>query len=437
MLPMSTYIKFILLFTFSTTTFTANALQKLDSIAVIVNDDVITHNELNLLVNDFLIQIKSRNKSTPNAEDFRKQALEKLVRDKIQLQFASKRGIKIDDVALNRALNQIAAKYRISLDKMRASIEADGIDFSRFREQTRNDLIMQELHQRVVANKINVTAQEINQLIQNNLNKNTRNIKYRLLHILISTPEAASPEDIQKSKGKAEELYEKIRNGSNFRDIAIKESNGRNAINGGSLGWRAANELPEQFVTAIKNLEIGGTSKPIRSASGFHIIKLLEHSETDEKTITQTHARHILIKTDAKITNNQARDQLIGVKRKLGKGSKFSELAAKYSQDPGSKDNGGDLGWANPGNFVPAFEDAMNKLKIGATSEPFQSQFGWHILQVVDRRKQEKTAKNFEGQARKIIHQRKIEEEMDLWLRRIRDEAYVEYVDPTLNLRSE
>lgn len=441
MLYIGAYMRFILLFVFSIATFSAYAIQELDSMAVIVNDDVITHRELDLRVNEFMHQIKSSNTNIPDINAFKKQALEKIIRDKIQLQHASRLGIKVDDVALNRALNQIAAQNRVSLEEMRARIESDGIDFSRFREQARNDLIIQELQRRVVANKVNVTDQEIRQFVQNNLNNNLGNIKYRLLHILIATPEAAKPEDIKKSREKTEQLYEEIRNGTgsdfSFSSIAVKESDGRNAINGGKLGWRAANELPEQFVEAIKDLEIGETSKPIRSASGFHLIKLLEQANTGEQTVTQTHARHILIRTGTKITDEQAKSLLNDVKRKLSKGHKFSELAEEHSQDPGSKNNGGDLGWANPGSFVPAFENAMNNLEIGETSEPFQSQFGWHILQVVNRREQKKTASNYEDQARKIIRRRKIEEEMDLWLRRIRDEAYVEYIDPKLSLRSE
>ena len=410
----------------------ASALQQLDGIAVIVNDDVITNNEIKARTNDFIKKIKASNLSARELIALRKQVTERMVRDKVQLQHAGRLGIKIDDVELNRMLERLAQSNGLSLEKMRKTIEADGLPFSRFREQSRDELIIKQLQQRMVASKVNVTDQEVEQFIANKQNKKSRNVKYKLRHILIGTPEAASPEDIQQAKIEAEKIAAEISKGASFEKLAINQSDGRNALKGGDLGWRKADELPESFTDAIEDLNTGGTSEIIRSASGFHLLKL-ENKSSGSETVMQTHARHILIRTGAKTSDDAARKTLLSLKIRVNKGEKFEDLAAKYSQDPGSKKTGGDLGWASPGAFVSAFENVMGSLKNNQISEPFKSQFGWHIIQVLERRKRDITQANIQADARRSIHQRKADEELQLWLRRIRDEAYVEYVDKNLS----
>lgn len=408
------------------------AIQPLDKIVAVVNDDVITQNELESRVTDYASQLKLSNSTSPELSALTKQVLERMIRNQIQLQQAKQLGITIDDITLNRMLEQLASSNKITLDQLKSKLEEEDIKFSRFREQTRDELIIKQLQQRVIANKISVSDQEITQFVQLNLKQKSENDTYQLLHILIATPESATSEDIKKSKTKAMQLHSEILGGSSFKDLAIKRSDGRNALKGGDLGWRKANELPENFVTAIKELDKGETSLPIRSASGFHILQVVDKSST-QHVVVQTHARHILIRTGSDTSDDDAKSLLTRIQNRLKNGEDFAQLANEYSEDPGSKTKGGDLGWTDPGNFVTEFEDVMNKLDDGQTSEPFRSQFGWHLLQVLGRRDQNKTQENVETQARNSIRKRKIDEELRLWLRRIREEAYVEYIDKTLS----
>lgn len=409
------------------------AIQPLDKIVAVVNDDVITQNELMSRVSDYASQLKLSKSTSPEMDALTKQVLERIIRNRIQLQLATQLGIKIDDIALNRMLEQLASSNNVTLDQLKSRLEQEGIEFSRFREQTRDELVIKQLQQRVVANKVNVSDKEVSQFIQQNIGQKSENAKYHLLHILIATPESATPDDLISGKDKAMQLYAKIQDGADFKDLAIKHSGGRNALKGGDLGWRKGGELPENFVNAANDLKTGETSLPIRSASGYHILQLIDKT-SKQHTVTQTHARHILISTDSDTSDNDAKQQLADIKIRIEKGEDFAQLASEYSQDPGSKVKGGDLGWADPGSYVSEFEDTMDRLKDGETSEPFRSQFGWHLLQVLGRREQDKTQTNIEAQARQSIRKRKIDEELRLWLRRIREEAYVEYVDKSLSL---
>jgi len=409
-----------------------SAIQPLDRIVAVVNEDVITQNELASRVSDYANQLKLSNSASPEMEALKKQVLERIIRNRIQLQLAEKLGIKIDDISLNRMLEQLAKSNSVTLDQLKSKLEETGIEFNRFREQTRKELIIKQLQQRLVANKVNVSDQEIKQFIQLNIEKKSENTRYHLLHILVATPESATPDDLTSGKEKAMGIYTKIKDGTDFKKLAIKYSDGRNALKGGDLGWRKGGELPENFVSAANSLDVGDTTLPLRSASGYHILKLVDKSNR-QIFVTQTHARHILVLTDANTSDDEAKKLLEEIKIKLKNGEDFAQLANEHSQDPGSKPNGGDLGWADPGNFVPEFEDIMIKLEEGEISEPFRTQFGWHVLQVLGRREQDKTQTNIEAQARDAIRKRKIDEELRLWLRRIREEAYVEYVDKNIN----
>jgi peptidyl-prolyl cis-trans isomerase SurA len=410
----------------------AYALEALDSIAVVVNDDVITKRELEDKVSYFANQIRLSNGSVSDMDSLRKQVLERMIRDKIQLQNAAQLGIQVDDINLNRMIDAMAKKNNITLNELRTTLEAEGIDFADFRSQTRDELIIQELQKRMVADKVNVTSQEIKQFIESNTQQDNSATEYHLYHILIATPESAGPEDIQAAQEQADALYQQLIQGADFKQLAVKVSDGSNALNGGDLGIRKANELPELFLNAVSDLNQGDVSKPVRSASGFHLLKLASSSSNVE-LVTQTHARHILIRTSADISDEDARQTLVDLKQRIEAGEEFADLANEYSDDPGSKIQGGDLGWASPGTFVPAFERVMDSLANGEISDPFKSQFGWHIMQVLERREHDMAKTMLEAKAMQSIRARKIDEELRLWLRRIRDEAYVEYVDASLN----
>ena len=421
-----------LLFIFILTSLVFNtssyALTPLDSIAIVVNEDVITTNELADKVRYYEKQIGLSGGSVSDMDSLKKQVLERMIRDKVQLQQAAQFGIQIDDISLNRMIDAMAKKNNMSLNQLRATLEQEGIDFGDFRSQTRDELIIQELQKRMVADKVNVTPQEIKQFLDSSMQQDKSGTEFHLLHILIATPEDAAPEDIQSAQQKAENIYQQLIQGADFKQLAIRESNGSNALNGGDLGTRKANELPELFLQAIEGLQQGEVSKPIRSASGFHILKLASSSSNVEM-VTQTHARHILIRTSADTSDDKARETLLNIKNRIEQGEDFADLANEYSEDPGSKVKGGDLGWANPGTFVPAFERVMTSLADGEISKPFKSQFGWHIMQVLERREVDMTKTVMEAKAMQAIRTRKIDEELRLWLRRIRDEAYIEYVD--------
>jgi peptidyl-prolyl cis-trans isomerase SurA len=407
---------------------TIAALKPLDHIVAVVNEDVITEKMLENRVEDFAKQLQLGQLSRIDPETLRKQVLERMIRDAIQLQQAKQLGITVDDLMLNRMLEQLAKTNNMTLETFRQTIEAEGMNYARFRDQTRDEIIIKQLQQRVVASKISVSDQEIKQYIQQNESLDSSTVSYHLRHILIAIPEAASPEDLEKAKLKAESVYKRIQYGSKFEDLAIKESSGRNALQGGDLGERKANELPQLFVDAVSDLQPGETSQPVKSASGYHLLQLVS-SSNDQVMVKQTRIRHILIRTGSEVSDEQARQTLLELKRKIESGKNFAELASEYSEDPGSKIKGGDLGWAGPGDYVPAFENVANNLEVGQISEPFQSPFGWHILEVLEHREHDQTKANKESQARNAIQKRKSDEELRLWLRRIRDEAYVEFID--------
>jgi peptidyl-prolyl cis-trans isomerase SurA len=419
---------FIFLSLASASTATIASLKPLDHIVVIVNDDVITHTMLQNRVEDFRNQLELSQLSRIEPETLKKQVLERMIRDIIQLQQAKLFGITVDDLMLNRMLEQLAKSNNMSLEVFRETIENEGINYTRFREQTRDELIIKQLQQRMVANKVTISDQEVKQFIEQSESSDSSNITYHLRHILIATPESATPEDISKAEQDAEFVYKRLEHGSKFEDLAIKESTGRNALQGGDLGKRKANELPLIFVDAVKNISPGEFSKPVKSASGFHLLYLVS-SSNEQLMIKQTRARHILIRTTNDVSDDQARTTLLKLKSDIDNGKSFSELASEYSEDPGSKIKGGDLGWAGPGDFTPVFENVSNSLSIGQVSEPFKTQFGWHILEVLEHREHDQKKSNKENQARNTIQKRKIDEELRLWLRRIRDEAYVEFID--------
>lgn len=401
------------------------ALQKLDHIVAIVNDDVITYQALQQKTAEFKQQLLRKKGRVPSNEIMQKQVLERMITDSAQLQLAKSQGINIDDISLNKIINEIAENNKTTLSKMQKSLQKDGIDFDYFREQTRNDMIIRQLQQRMVFNRINVTSNEVEQFLEQQ-NQTGASEKYHLAHILVATPEAASPETIQAAFDKAEKIHAQLDAGESFTEVAQQHSQGRNALSGGDLGWRTAAELPALFLTAAKKLKKNGISPTLRSAGGFHILQLID-KKTQQHLVRQTHARHILVQTDTITSDDDAMKKLSDIKNRLDSGEDFAQLAKQYSQDPGSKDKGGDLGWAGEGNFVPRFEKVMNSLKVNQVSEPFKSSFGWHIIQVLGHRTQDETQQLKYKRAEKAIQARKAEEELQLWLRRVRDEAYVEY----------
>ena len=423
-------MKFLSFSLFSSLIFFSNtlfAIEEIDSVAIIVNDSIISKHEINSRLTNFKRQVKLQGKKLPPDDLLKKQVIERMIVDSIQLQLAKQQGIVIDDLSLNKALENIAKSNRTTLEKMHQMLEAKGINYKSFREQTRRDLVIRQVQQRMIYTNVKVSQQEIDIFLeQQKQSGETADDKYHLAHILIATPEAASPEDVSNALNKAKKVISLLDGDESFSDLALRFSDGRHALKGGDLGLLSAAQLPSLFLDAARRLKINQVTQPLRSAGGFHILKLLD-KKTQKHMVKQTHARHILIKADEITSNEDARLKLVDVKKQLDNGGDFVKLAEKFSQDPGSKNNGGDLGWAAEGTFVPRFTQVMNSLQNGQISEPFKSQFGWHIIQVLERRDLDETEQRIRQKAERAIQNRKADEELQLWLRRIRDEAYVEY----------
>ena len=405
----------------------AEQIKELNSMVAIINEDVITRLELDHRILKIKQQLASQNTPLPPAAALERQVLERMIVEHLQLTLAKQRGVTVDDESLNNILSNIAAENGLSLIQLREVLQEDGIDFAGFREQIRDEIIISRLRNAVVDSSIKITDQEIDTFLESQREDQNRNAEYRVAHILISLPEAASPEQVQEARTRAEKVLEELNGGADFSQMAATWSDGQQALKGGDLGWRKASELPTLFSEIVVAMQPAAVSELIRSPSGFHILKLAEVRGQQQSIITQTHARHILIQTSSLVSDQDARQKLERLRERILGGEDFAELARINSEDTGSGSKGGDLGWANPGGYVPAFEEAMNKLAIDEISEPFKSRFGWHILQVLERRNIDNTASFNRDKARKILRNRKKEEETKQWLRRIRDEAYVEY----------
>jgi len=403
---------------------TSNVLER---IVAIVNDDVITQLELDAEVDIIKQQLRSQRTAMPPDSVLRKQVLDRVVLMRIQLQRANSRLIRVDDETLNRAVESIANQNRMSLAEMRQALQADGVDYSDYRERIRKEITITRLQQREVHRRVEVTEQEVSDLIANRELQDKSNQEYHLQHILLVVPEAASSDKIQAVKQEALAVLQKIRAGSDFAEMAVTHSDGQQALNGGDLGWRRFAEIPTLFAATLATMKAGDVSDLIRSPSGFHIIKLSEtrHKES-QLLVDQAKVRHILISPSDILTLEEAKARISNLKQRIVAGEDFAQLASTNSDDKTSAVNGGDLGWVSPGMMVKAFEDVMNSLSVGDVSEPVRTQFGWHLIQVQERRKHDNTEEFQRNQARELIRQRKVEPALQNWMRRIRDESFVE-----------
>ncbi|HTT08965.1 MAG TPA: peptidylprolyl isomerase [Gammaproteobacteria bacterium] len=405
------------------------AAELLDEIVAVVDDEAVMRSELDHFSARIMQQLQSKGAELPPPEVMQKQILDRLIVMKLQLQLAKRSGVTIDDQSLNHAIESIASQNKMSLADFRRTLEKEGYDFGRFREDIRDEMTISRLKQREVDNRIAVSDREVDNYLANKSkqNDNSEN-EYHLAHILVATPEGASPEQIAVAKAKAEKLLGELRAGADFAKTAIASSDGAQALDGGDLGWRRPAQIPQLLMDAANQLKPGEISGLLRGPSGFAIIKMIEMRSTDTvHMVTQTHARHILIKPSELVSKNDAMQKLAQLKTRIQDGDDFGELARSHSDDRGTAAKGGDLGWVNPGDLVPEFEQVMNGLKVGEISDPFETEFGVHIVQVLERRQHDDTEEAKRAQAREAILRRKIEEETQAWIRRLRDEAYIEY----------
>lgn len=400
--------------------------ETLDRIVAVVNTDIVLQSELETATDEARGQILARGLSIPPLDVLREQVLERLILVRLQTQRAAQAGIRIDDRELNDVLNNIARQNGVTLAAFTEQLARDGVDFRSVREQVREEVLINRLKQREVDSRVVVTEQDVDLLLAQQGADPDR--EYQLSHILVSVPDGASAEKRQEARAEAGDLLQQLRGGADFADLAVRHSDGPQALSGGDLGWRRGDDLPEVFVSAAVELSPGAVSPVLTTASGYHLIKLEgTRGGGPRQTITETRAQHILIQANALRTEEQARAQASELYERILAGANFDDLAREISDDPGSKNAGGDLGWLPPGALVSDFQSQIDKLEKGDVAPPFRTQFGWHVARLTDRRTRDNTDEARRTQARQAIFQRKAAEEYELWLRRMRDEAYVEY----------
>lgn len=399
----------------------------LDRIIAVVNDEVITRRDLDDRIKVVLSQLKQQGTPLPPSDVLEKQVLERVIYNQVQLQYAKETGLRVEDAILEKAVNRIAEDNKITVAAMRQALEKDGVNFNKFREELRDEIIMVRLREREVDNKIQIADSEIDNFLSSLQAHDGKVEEFNLSHILVRVPEQASPEQLQERRARAEQALAQIKGGADFRQVAASFSDAPDAVQGGAMGWREIAQLPTIFAEAVKNLKSGEVGAVLRSPNGFHIVRVNERRGQDAPMIvSQTHARHILIKTTELVSENDAKDRLVKLKERLDNNADFAELARLQSED-GSASRGGDLGWLSPGDTVPEFEKAMDGLKPGQISEPTRSPFGWHLIQVLERRNQDMSQQQQRLRARQALRAQKADEAYQEWVRQLRDKAFVEY----------
>ena len=402
------------------------AVQPLDSIVAVVNDDVIVRSELQSEVNLVLPELKARGTAIPPEQVLEKQVLDRLILKRLQLQRAKSLGIEVDDATLTEAMASIAARNGMSLEQLRSTLEAGGVSFDDFRKDTQSQIITSRLQQQEVYKNVRVSDAEVDRFLQKEGDSLIQRKEVRLQHLLVALPDNPTSAQVESARRKIQGILKRARAGESFADLAVANSDGRRALEGGDLGWFPMSEVPSLAVEPARTLAKGEVSEPIQSPSGFHLIRVADIKGDTPEPITQTHARHILIRTNEVVSDEDAKRRLSQLRLRLVGGDDFGTLARAHSDDTGSALKGGDLGWISPGDTVPDFEEQMNKLAPNEISEPFQTPFGWHLVQVLERRKQDTADELMRMKAQEAIRQRKGEEATETWLRQLRDEAYVE-----------
>ncbi len=418
----------------------ASRVRPIDSIVAVVNTEVITRQELEVRTDMIERRIAAQGQNggaVPPRADLQRQVLERMIVETAQLQLAKEMNIQVDDTMLDRAVARIAEQNRVSLQEFRNELEKQGMPFARFREEIRREILMQRVREREVDNKIQISESEIDNFLAADAGTAQAQQELNLAQILVRIPENASPEQINERRLRAEQLLQQLKSGADFAKLATASSDASDALNGGELGWRNQDRLPQLFLETVASLQPGEVSPIVKSPNGFHILKLIGKRTPSimrtgaagqaPTTITQTRVRHILIKVNQIISSADAQRKLQELKQRLdNKAATFEELAKSHSNDL-TASKGGDLGWIYPGDTVPEFERAMNALQPGQVSDPIESPFGYHLIQVLERKTEDVPKERQRLAARQVIRERKLEEATQEWLRQVRDRAYVEY----------
>lgn len=406
--------------------FAASEYRELDAIVAVVEDDVVLASELLSRLARIREQFEANNQPLPPNDVLVSQLMERLVIESLQLQEAERRGVQVDDERLTRAVMAYAEQNNMDLDQFRAALVADGVSYLEFREQIRQEMVLSGLQRNIVNRRITITDKDINDLLNSPYYQQLLSDEFRVGHILLAIDDAATEEAIAEARRSAVDIVNQLREGADFAQMAVAKSAGARALEGGDLGWRRAGELPSLFAEIVLELEPGGTADPILSPSGIHIVQLLEQRGAGMQKEIQTNLRHILVQPSEIRTEAQTEALIRDIHSQLADGANFAELAREHSEDPGSALNGGDLGWTAGDEFVPSFQDAMRATATGEISAPFRSQYGWHVLEVLERREQDLSEETRRNMAMQILHQRRFEEKLQEWLKELRDEAFVE-----------
>ena len=398
-----------------------------DRIVAVVNSEVITSGEVAERVKTVTQQLRQQGTPLPPADLLQKQVLERMIMDRLQLQLAKETALRVDDLQLDRTVARVAENNKLSLTQFRQALERDGIQFDKFREEMRNEILLSRLREREVDNRIQVTDNEIDYFLGQQAASPAAATEFNLSHIMLRLPEQASPEEVNRQHARAEQVLAQLRQGADFAKLAVGFSDLPDALQGGAMGWRARDRLPDLYTHALDALKPGEVSGIIRSPAGFHILKLIDRRGGGMPAmVEQTHARHILLRTSEIVSEADAKRKLENMRERILHGADFGELA-KLNSDDASAAKGGDLGWLYPGDTVPKFEHVMNALKVGQVSEPFATPFGWHIVQVLERREAGVSGERKRQEARLILRERKADEAYQEWLRQLRDRAFIEY----------
>jgi peptidyl-prolyl cis-trans isomerase SurA len=398
----------------------------LDRMIANVEGEAILESELQREIATIVQRIQASKTTMPPDYVLKKQVLEKMIVEKLQRQLAEKAGINLSEEMLNNSATDIAQRNNMTLEQFKQELQKQGMSYQSFQDNMRNEIVINQLRGREIGDRIKVTDREIEHFIETEDKGGEGMGQYHLGQILIAVKEGASSAVIQKAKNKADQLVKELRSGQDFTKTAMSVSEDDNALKGGDLGWRSKADVPTLFVDVVAKMAQGDVSNPIRSPSGFHVVKMLETKGVGSHMITKSKVRHILIKTNELIDDAEAQKRLLVLKQRIADGDDFAALARAHSDDKGSALKGGSLDWVGPDDLVKPFHEAMEKLAINEISEPVQTQFGWHLIQVLERENKDDTSDFKKNQIRDVIRKRKIEEETELWLRRLRDESSVE-----------
>lgn len=400
-------------------------MEMLDQVVAIVDDDVIMASELRERVQSITQTLQTRGAELPPEDVLIRETLDRLILESLQLQMAQRVGVRISDAQLNAAMERVAAQNRMGLEEFRQALEAQGESFAAMREQIRREMLIQQVQRGNVNQRIQLSEQEVENFLESSEGQKLVQPEYRVLHALLPLESDASDSEVQAAREHVESLLKRIRAGEDFGEV-VSASSGKYTFTGGDLGWRKVEDLPSLFADVAPELSKGETSDPVRSPSGWHLVHMADLQGMGEQVVSQTRVRHILIRPSEILTPEEAQEKVAELKARIEAGEDFAELAREHSEDIGSAAEGGDLGWTMPGQMVPEFEAAMQETAVGELSEPVRSQFGWHLLEVLERREQDMSQQAMKNRAMEVLHQRKYEEELDAWLRKLRDEAFVD-----------